>query len=1133
MNGISGSWLRGQTLESLSWREAELEVSLQRLQLQLELPALLEGRLLLREASAAELAIIVATSADAAPTAEPIPLPTVALPHPLRLEAPTLQLQRLRIRSGDSEFELQGIATQLYWRGSRIQLARVAVSWQQASLSGDGELRLHGDYPLRLQSRLQHPQLPAATAVRARGSLRQLRLRAELGGTWPLQLRLALAPLDPELPLQLRASSTAPVGAGAGDDRITLKRWTLEADGTLAALDGRLSADTDDSRYGAGQWRGQLSLRDDQLALRQLRWRRGDADTLALDCDAALTPGRWHCAGALHELPLQPLFAQPAIVSTDLQLSGQWAPQWALTAALNNIRGHWRDTALSGELQLQGGDGRDWQLRQLLLRSGDNQLQGKGRLGAHSELTVQLQLPAPQQLYPPLQGRLHGDLRLAGRWPEPDLSGQLRGDNLRYGDWQLRQLRGEFALPRLGLAAGQLRLTLQELAGATPAPINANLRAEDSRQQHRLQLALNDSSGGELQLRCQQQQRGESYALDCPQLSGRFAAVVGRDITGPATAEAVPAEPVPAGAAADKPATTESVSWQAEQALALQWQWAPWQLQVQPLCLSADSARLCLEKSLQLSAGDASASAELSGLPLRWFTPYLPRTLRLEQGAQAAATLELSSLQPPRGRATLTVPATRWQWTGVESEASASLEKLSATLALEGERAQLRAGARSPELGELTLDMTVTEPAAARRLAGEFRFQRLQLAALEWLLPRDYAMSGTVDGRAQLGGSLSQPLLDGGLRLRGGQLQLPLLAEPLREVELRARFDAQRADFNGSFEVAGGNGNLRGQLQLPGAQPWQLQAALETSKITLQPLPESSLTLSSDLTLKADAERAHLAGSIDVERADIQLRQLPPDSQRLSPDSEIVGRDQSARQQLSGDVQLRLGDAFHFRGFGADVYLAGRLRAQQQPGRGLETRGEVAISRGRYRAYGQRLLVRRGSFLFNGPLDNPDLDLEAVREMPPASTLTVGVQVTGPLQSPSAALFSQPSLPETDTAYYLLTGKPPPSFGASSPVSAESALLAIGLAGTGERAAKVAERFGISDFEIGAETSDEGTEAQLSGYLSPRLYVRYGTGTAQRAGSVTFQYRLAQRLLLEAVSGLDHSLDLLYSFSVD
>src|SRR5690606_2110530 len=109
----------------------------------------------------------------------------------------------------------------------------------------------------------------------------------------------------------------------------------------------------------------------------------------------------------------------------------------------------------------------------------------------------------------------------------------------------------------------------------------------------------------------------------------------------------------------------------------------------------------------------------------------------------------------------------------------------------------------------------------------------------------------------------------------------------------------------------------------------------------------------------------------------------------------------------------------------------------------------------------------------------------------------------------------------------------PPEEGASGGFSAGGTLLSLGLMGGEDQAAKLAQRFGIRDLQIGTTETARGTEAEVGGYLTSRLYVRYGAGLENQGNSVTFQYRLTPRLLVEAISGVDEALDLLYTFTIE
>ena len=55
----------------------------------------------------------------------------------------------------------------------------------------------------------------------------------------------------------------------------------------------------------------------------------------------------------------------------------------------------------------------------------------------------------------------------------------------------------------------------------------------------------------------------------------------------------------------------------------------------------------------------------------------------------------------------------------------------------------------------------------------------------------------------------------------------------------------------------------------------------------------------------------------------------------------------------------------------------------------------------------------------------------------------------------------------------------------------------------------------------------------VSGYLSPRLQVKYGVGIFSQFGEFTLRYRVLQQVYVEAVQGLATSVDVLYKMEFD
>ncbi len=91
-------------------------------------------------------------------------------------------------------------------------------------------------------------------------------------------------------------------------------------------------------------------------------------------------------------------------------------------------------------------------------------------------------------------------------------------------------------------------------------------------------------------------------------------------------------------------------------------------------------------------------------------------------------------------------------------------------------------------------------------------------------------------------------------------------------------------------------------------------------------------------------------------------------------------------------------DAFGLKAADGDLNVV-------QDKQGLGLNGQINIPEGRFHAYGQDLIVRKGELLFSGPPDQPYLNIEAIRN-PDATEddVSAGVRVTGLADEPKAEI---------------------------------------------------------------------------------------------------------------------------------
>ena len=130
---------------------------------------------------------------------------------------------------------------------------------------------------------------------------------------------------------------------------------------------------------------------------------------------------------------------------------------------------------------------------------------------------------------------------------------------------------------------------------------------------------------------------------------------------------------------------------------------------------------------------------------------------------------------------------------------------------------------------------------------------------------------------------------------------------------------------------------------------------------------------------------------------------------------------------------------------GLKARLTGNLNVIQDNGT-LGLTGQISVPSGNFKAYGQDLLVRRGEFHFVGAVANPLLDLEAIRNPDrTADDVIAGIRVTGSVDSPQVAVFTDPAKSETEALSYLIRGEGLDPSGDSDNTMITSALINLGL----------------------------------------------------------------------------------------
>ncbi|AFN35429.1 translocation/assembly module TamB domain-containing protein [Taylorella equigenitalis] len=129
---------------------------------------------------------------------------------------------------------------------------------------------------------------------------------------------------------------------------------------------------------------------------------------------------------------------------------------------------------------------------------------------------------------------------------------------------------------------------------------------------------------------------------------------------------------------------------------------------------------------------------------------------------------------------------------------------------------------------------------------------------------------------------------------------------------------------------------------------------------------------------------------------------------------------------LNLDVNFNLGDHFHIVGLGLDSKVKGSLNIIKNDGP-IKAVGMFETDGGKIEAYGQKLSIDKGEITFNGSVENPSFDIEAIRK---GLEVEAGVRVQGNARLPKISLVSYPDVSEVEKLSWLIMGRGPDSSGA-------------------------------------------------------------------------------------------------------
>nr|WP_251030460.1 MULTISPECIES: translocation/assembly module TamB domain-containing protein [Pseudomonas] len=1115
------------------------------------------------------------------PSSGPISLPDLSLP--VAIELGEVQVGSLVFNGSE---QLKGLQLVAHWTAEGLQIDSVQLQRDELSLKLSGLLKPGGNWPLKAAGRLTLPApgaTPWALDLDVDGELlKTLNLKADSSGYLQGHLVGELQPLADHLPAKVRITADGFKASADLPDTLLLNQVELTGEGdlkngyqllgkaTLPAekwpvallLQGKVDAngaqiaalDLDAGDRQSLKLSGQLDWRDGLSAEAKVAWLdfpwhhlyplidEPQVTVRSFNGEVSYTDGKYlgnfqaaldgpagafslgsPFSGDLTQIHLPELklaagqgkaeghldlrFAEGIAWDTALELSainpaywlgelpgtlaGQLRSKGAMNSGSLNLDA---DLNLKGTLRGQpallqakaSGAGEQWNLSALDIRLGDNRINGSGSLQQKLSGQVDIKLSRLAQLWPQLRGQVLGHIDVAGTLKAPQGKLGLQGTQLAFQDNRLQSLnldatldsaqRGKVDLKASGVRAGETSLGVLTVSG------------QGDLKQQKLTL---DLQGPQLDTTL-----ALDGALDQANWRGRLSS---GDIQAGGQAWRLQA-----------PAKLERL--------------ADGTLNVGAHCWRSGQASLCGEDQRLLP--EPKLRYHLKQFPIESLAQWMPKDFAWKGQLNADLQLDLPA-SGPNGRVLVDASGGTLRIRDKQGDKAQWLDFPYQTLTLDSRLTPKRidtqlnfVGAR---LGELMLQAQINPIPASKPLSGSFRLTGLDLSVARPFVPMVETLTGHLNGSGTLSGGLLAPQVNGSLVLSDGTVSGPELPVSLEALQVRAMIAGETVRLNGDWKSGkSGQGSLTGEIGW--GEALSMNLTLKGSQLPVTVEPYAVLDVAPDLNITLHGERLSVAGKVLVPKGEITVRELPPSTVKVSDDTVIVGHQTEAGTPpiaMAMDIDVIVGqDRLAFSGFG----LTANVQGQVHIGDNMDTRGELWLNDGRYRAYGQRLTVRRARLLFAGPIDQPYLDIEAIRQ---TDDVIAGIRLSGSAEQPTTQIFSEPAMSQEQALSYLVLGRPLSTTGEDNNMLAQAA-LGLGLMGSSGVTTSLANDLGIKDFQLDTQGSGDTTSVVASGNLSEKLSLRYGVGVFEPANTIALRYKLSKKVYLEAASGVASSLDIFY-----
>ncbi|MCF2949809.1 translocation/assembly module TamB [Paraglaciecola aquimarina] len=1058
------------------------------------------------------------------------PIKSLVVDLPIHFNVMDLELPNVELTLAEQKaIKFNTIELQVSGNTKQIKLQQLLVEHQQGYAKVTGTLSLNGDLQHKVNLEVNGhlvPNQPLSLMLKSSGNLKKLSGDINLSGPFEFNSRIEAQVSNEKLPLTVTASwqdlawpivpneqqissvTEADLQSPVGQISLTGDLQKLR----LAMQTNVLAKGLPDTQL---ELKGEANLFDinkhiviNNILVQTLDGEINSQGELLLNNNLS-----WRGLTQLDGIKLTQLLPDyPAELNGELNLNVQnQAGVWQGDIDKLAIQGSWLGYPLSASGKLDYHQVNGLNVQQFLFTNGDNKIELSGSLDQQNALDFSFDLNAPHlsQSVPELDGSITIQGLLKGSVEKPKISYQVHAVDLSTSELKVTNLGGSGDLMLDQTKPMALDLKVKNIVLAGQQIDAASIQISGNAESHQLAII---GTGEQLNLDIKLEGNLSTSAWNGKWLSGQI--------------------------------KTQYSDLALMQAFDIKANWAQQEYLVTPHCWQDKQSQLCIK---QAEFKNQNAQWDVSLVDYNWLAVLQKLNLNVPT-IQTSSLLNIATKGSWHMQHTpiadFSVSLTPALWT-ISEEQSVNLDLQAFNLNGQVSKQDIQGAfdLQGSNIGHIALNLQTTQSVLkqdfTQNIQGDLELSGFDLAPFKALLPELEKLQGLIKGQAQISGSLDKPLMNGVLSLENAAIKGENLPISLSEVNQNIRLNGDNADFDGSYKFGKGYGELSGKVNWLPNLAGEILVKGEDLEVNYQDMVKANI--SPDIKLAFAPQGIDLQGQISVPYARVKIRELPPGS--VSPSSDVILVEQqqaknTAQQKLKINLLVKVDpmkkNQVKLDAYGLTSDLRGGLKITNNA-KGMFANGEMSLVNGRYRGNGQNLVIREGDISFNGPLDRPYLNIEAIRD--PQLTqdgVIAGMRVQGEAEKPSVEIFSEPAMEQQQSLSYMLTGR---GIGESSDDSQDTvitnALLAIGLGQSENLVSKVGNKLGFEDVALDTSGQGDNTQLSLTGTIAPGLQLRYGVGVFDSVSEVAIRYELLPKLYVEAVSGLSNAVDFYYQFSIE